>query len=146
MTFLWETSHHPQKPHLSGAVTALEGKGGRKRTQVHRAGPAMMLFGVRAKKGPRLSATFLFWAPACGCSKGRPTWESKRNDQCPGDVARIDLRSERREARAWYRFRKAEVPRARKYPFTKGPLSRTLDYHPGVPRLRSKVLTPGATF
>ena len=115
-------------------VTALEVKGDRKCTQVHGAGPAMILCKVRAEKGPRLSATFLFWAPACGCSKGRPIWESKRNEQCPRDVARIDLRRERREARTWYRSRKAEVPRAKNYPFTEGPLSRTLGDHPGVPQ------------
>lgn len=58
----------------------------------------------------------------------------------------LTCRGERREASTWYRSRKAEGPGAKKYPFTERPLSRTLGYHPGVPRLRNKVLTPRATF
>lgn len=145
-TFFFGRPHITQNPHLGVTVTALEVKGARNCTQVHRPGPAMMLFRVRARKASRLCADVFLGAPACGYSKRRPVLESKRNDSCAGDGARSDLPRERREAGTWYRSRKAEVPRAKKYPLTGGPLSRTLGYHPGVPRLRNKVLTPGATF
>lgn len=38
------------------------------------------------------------------------------------------------------------MPRAQKCASAEGPPSRALGYDPGVPRLRNKVLTPGATL
>ena len=72
-----ETPYHPQNPHLSVTVTALKAKGDRNCTQVHGAGPAMMPFRVRAKKGPRLSADSSSGLQLVATLRDGPFWSQK---------------------------------------------------------------------
>lgn len=62
----------------------------------------VVLFRVKATKGPRLSAAFPSWAPHRRGSKRQPIWESERDDQCPEEAARTDPKRGRREARTRY--------------------------------------------